>query len=68
MKRSRISVTVIRIIRKNILKIFGDTEYFKKGLRAISEAPLYEVSLKNGQPKEGIKELAEFLRKKYENM
>ena len=45
-----------------------DTEYFKKGLRAISEAPLYEISLKNGQPKEGIKELAEFLRKKYENM
>ena len=60
---------VVALTKCDLKEAVGfDTAYFEKGLRAVSEAPLFEVSLKSGQTKEGIKELAEFLRKKYENM
>jgi hydrogenase nickel incorporation protein HypB len=43
-----------------------DTENFNKGLRAISQAPVFEVSLKKGQAPAGVKEIADYLRAKYE--
>ena len=43
-----------------------DGENFRKGLRALSQAPVFEVSLKKDMTPKGITELAEYLRKKYE--
>jgi hydrogenase nickel incorporation protein HypB len=43
-----------------------DTENFNKGLRAISQAPVFEVSLKKGQTPAGVKEISDYLRAKYE--
>ena len=60
---------VVALTKCDLKEAVGfDTEYFTKGLRAISEAPIYEISLKKGQHREGIKELAAFLRKKYEEI
>ena len=60
---------VVALTKCDLKEAVGfDTEYFTKGLRAISEAPIYEISLKKGQQREGIKELAAFLRKKYEEV
>jgi hydrogenase nickel incorporation protein HypB len=60
---------VVALTKCDLKEAVGfDTEYFTKGLRAISEAPIYEISLKKGQQREGIKELAAFLRKKYEEI
>ena len=60
---------VVALTKCDLKEAVGfDTEYFTKGLRAISEAPIYEISLNKGQQREGIKELAAFLRKKYEEI
>ena len=60
---------VVALTKCDLKEAVGfDTEYFTKGLRAISEAPIYEISLKKGQQRVGIKELAAFLRKKYEEL
>ncbi|MCH4193142.1 MAG: hydrogenase nickel incorporation protein HypB [Butyrivibrio sp.] len=60
---------VVALTKCDLKEAVGfDTTYFTKGLRAISEAPIYEISLKKGQQREGIKELAAFLRKKYEEV
>lgn len=42
-----------------------DSANFLKGLRALSQAPVFEVSLKKGQQPCGVKEIAEYLMKKY---
>lgn len=42
-----------------------DTAYFTKGLRAVSESPIYELSLKKNAEQKGAEELANFLREKY---
>ena len=38
-----------------------DTENFKKGLKALSEAPVFELSLKKGVEAEGVKELTDHI-------
>ena len=43
-----------------------DTANFNKGLRALSQAPVFEVSLKKGQTPAGVKEIADYLKVKYE--
>lgn len=43
-----------------------DGANFRKGLRALSQAPVFEVSLKKGTEPKGVAELADYLRKKYE--
>ncbi|HCR44301.1 MAG TPA: hydrogenase accessory protein HypB [Ruminococcaceae bacterium] len=42
-----------------------DTENFSKGLRAVSKAPVFEVSLKDGAQPLGIAKFAEYLKEKY---
>lgn len=45
-----------------------DSGNFRKGLGAVSKAPVFEVSLKkNGEP-QGVKAFADFLRKKYSEL
>lgn len=45
-----------------------DSENFLKGLRAVSQAPVFEVSLKKGTAGTGIAAVADYLRKKYNEM
>ncbi|HEX3037401.1 MAG TPA: hydrogenase nickel incorporation protein HypB [Oscillospiraceae bacterium] len=45
-----------------------DSENFLKGLRAVSQAPVFEVSLKKGQKAQGAKEVADYLREKYNQL
>ena len=45
-----------------------DTGNFLKGLRALSKAPVFEVSLKKGTAPNGAAEVAAYLKKKYEEM
>lgn len=42
-----------------------DTDYFLKGLRAVSQAPVFEASVKIGRETQGIKAVADYLREKY---
>ncbi len=45
-----------------------DTRNFLKGLRAVSKAPVFEVSLKKGAAPSGAAEVAAYLKKKYEEI
>ena len=45
-----------------------DGENFLKGLRRISQAPVFETSLKNGSQAQGVNDVANYLRQKYEEM
>lgn len=45
-----------------------DTDYFKKGLRAVNEAPLFEVSLKPGQEAMGISAVADRIEAVFKGM
>jgi len=45
-----------------------DSENFLKGLHAVSQAPVFEVSLKKGAPATGAEQLADYLLKKYREM
>lgn len=45
-----------------------DSAYFLKGLRAVSKAPVFEVSLKKGMKADGAAEIAEYLRQKYNDL
>jgi hydrogenase nickel incorporation protein HypB len=42
-----------------------DTANFTKGLRALSQAPVFEVSLKKGTQPTGVREIADYLLEKY---
>lgn len=42
-----------------------DSANFIKGLHAVSQAPVFEISLKKGQGAKGIKGIANYLREKY---
>lgn len=61
-------IDVVALTKCDLKEAVGfDTEYFLKGLRAVSQAPVFEVSLKKGGHAQGVKELAEYLRQKYED-
>jgi hydrogenase nickel incorporation protein HypB len=45
-----------------------DSANFLKGLRALSQAPVFEASLKKGQSPRGVKEITEYLKEKYHNL
>lgn len=45
-----------------------DTPYFIKGLHALSQAPVFEVSLKEGQDAQGVKAVSDYLRNQYNNL
>lgn len=43
-----------------------DDANFSKGLHAVSQAPVFEVSLKKGQEPQGVKAIAAYLKEKYD--
>lgn len=60
---------VVALTKCDLKEAVGfDTDYFQKGLKAVSEAPVYELSLKKGTKANGAKELADYLRNKYEEL
>lgn len=60
---------VVALTKCDLKQAVGfDTDYFEKGLRTVSSAPIYELSLKKGQSASGAAQLAEFLCKKYEEL
>lgn len=60
-------IDVVALTKCDLKEAVGfDSDNFLKGLRAVSQAPVFEVSLKKGNTPAGIAELADFLRKKYE--
>jgi hydrogenase nickel incorporation protein HypB len=62
-------IDVIALTKCDLKEAVGfDSEYFLKGLRAVSKAPVYELSLKRGAQATGAKELADFLRKRYDEL
>lgn len=62
-------IDVVALTKCDLKEAVGfDSEFFLKGLRAVSKAPVFEVSLKKGEQPTGVKELAEYLRSKYDEM
>jgi hydrogenase nickel incorporation protein HypB len=62
-------IDVVALTKCDLKEAVGfDSNNFLKGLRAVSQAPVFEVSLKKGAEAAGISELADFLRKKYEEL
>lgn len=60
---------VVAISKCDLKEAVGfNTDYFLKGLHTISNAPVFEISLKKGQQEKGIDALAEYLKNKYENL
>jgi hydrogenase accessory protein HypB len=60
----------IVVLTKSDLKEAVDfnTDNFYKGLRAISDAPVFEVSAKKGRETTGITAIADYLRQRYQEM
>lgn len=62
-------IDVVALTKCDLKKAVGfDSANFRKGLRAVSEAPVFEVSLKKNGNAAGIDALARFLKEKYEQM
>jgi hydrogenase nickel incorporation protein HypB len=60
---------VVALTKCDLMQAVGfDKDYFTKGLRAVSDAPIFELSLKKGTNPQGAAELADYLRKKYEEL
>ena len=59
-------VDVVVLTKCDLKEAVGfDTGYFTKGLRAVNEAPVYEVSLKKGADSAGISEVADYIEKAF---
>lgn len=62
-------IDVVALTKCDLKEAVGfDSANFRKGLRAVSEAPVFEVSLKKNGEAAGIDALARFLKEKYEQM
>nr|WP_319487734.1 hydrogenase nickel incorporation protein HypB [uncultured Caproiciproducens sp.] len=62
-------IDVVALTKCDLKEAVGfNSENFLKGLRAVSQAPVFETSLKTGAPAAGIAALADYLKKKYESM
>ena len=62
-------IDVVALTKCDLKEAVGfDSANFLKGLRAVSEAPVFEVSLKKNGNAAGIDALARFLKEKYEQM
>jgi hydrogenase accessory protein HypB len=60
---------VVALTKCDLKEAVGfDSGNFLKGLRALSQAPVFEVSLKKGAQQTGVAALADYLKKKYEEM
>lgn len=62
-------IDVVALTKCDLKEAVGfDSQNFLKGLRAVSEAPVFELSLKKGEKPAGVDTLALYLKKKYEQM
>lgn len=62
-------IDVVALTKCDLKEAVGfDKENFLKGLCAVSQAPVFEVSLKKGEQATGITALCNYLRKKYEEL
>lgn len=62
-------IDVVALTKCDLKKAVGfDDEYFKKGLAAVSEAPVFEITLKKGLSPKGVSELAELILGKYSSL
>lgn len=62
-------IDVVALTKCDLKEAVGfDGENFLKGLRAVSQAPVFEVSLKKGTPALGTAGIADYLRQKYQEM
>lgn len=62
-------IDVVALTKCDLKEAVGfDGDNFIKGLRAVSQAPVFELSLKKGQQAEGAAALADFLRQKYKEL
>jgi len=62
-------IDVLALTKCDLKEAVGfDSENFLKGLRAVSQAPVFEVSLKKGTPALGTAAIADYLRQKYQEM
>jgi hydrogenase nickel incorporation protein HypB len=62
-------IDVVALTKCDLKSAVGfDSEYFIKGLRAVSKAPIFELSLKKGAQAQGAAEIADFLRRKYNEL
>ena len=60
-------VDAVALTKCDLTEAVGfEKQKFLKGLRAVSQAPVFEVSLKKGCPARGVKAVAGWLKKKYE--
>ena len=57
---------VVALTKCDLKEAVGfDTANFLKGLRAVSQAPVFEVSLKKGREARGVREFAGYLERRY---
>jgi len=62
-------IDVVALTKCDLKEAVGfDSKNFIKGLSAISQAPVFEISLKKDTPASGIAALANYLKEKYERM
>ena len=62
-------IDVVALTKCDLKEAVGfDSENFLKGLRAVSQAPVFEVSLIKEAKALGVAAIADYLRKKYEEM
>ncbi len=60
---------VVALTKCDLKEAVGfDSGNFMEGLRVVSCAPVFAVSLKKGEQPQGVRALAEFLEKKYKEM
>ena len=62
-------IDVVALTKCDLKDAVGfDSGNFIKGLRAVSQAPVFETSLKTGAQAQGVAAIASYLRQKYEEM
>lgn len=62
-------IDVVALTKCDLKEAVGfDDRNFLKGLRAVSQAPVFEVSLKKGKQAAGVTALCDYLRKKYDEI
>jgi hydrogenase nickel incorporation protein HypB len=62
-------IDVVALTKCDLKEAVGfDGDNFRKGLSAVSKAPVFEVSIKKDTDEQGIDALADYLRDKYNNL
>jgi hydrogenase nickel incorporation protein HypB len=62
-------IDVVALTKCDLKEAVGfDSEYFLRGLRRVSKATVFEVSLKKGAQAQGAAEIADYLQSKYNDL